>query len=297
VAVSQAIDGEIVGCDALQVYRRFDIATAKPTAEERAAAPYHLVDWVDPDVDYTLADYVQDADRAIAGIRSRGRVPVVAGGTGMYLRGLLKGVVPAPARSPELRRRLAAMTARFGPARMHRWLSGLDPASAARLPAADVQRILRALEIALTGTRSWSSALDREGTWGAAGERYPSLKIGLHMEREALVRRIERRVDRFFDAGLVPEVRDLLDGGVRQDANAFKAIGYREVLAALVRGGSLDSAREEVKKNTRRYSKRQRTWFRKEPGMHWLDCSLGVETMSAEVLRLWRDQDGLLGAD
>lgn len=295
--MAQALDGEIVGCDALQVYRRFDVATAKPTAEERAAAPYHLVDCVDPDVDYTLADYVRDADRAIAGIRSRRRVPVVAGGTGMYLRGLLKGVVPAPARSPALRRRLAAMTARFGPARMHRWLSGLDAESAARLPAADVQRILRALEIALTGERSWSSALAREGTWGEAGERYRTLKIGLYMEREALVRRIESRVDRFFDAGLVPEVRGLLDGGVPQDANAFKAIGYREVLAALGRGGSMDRVREEVKKNTRRYSKRQRTWFRKEAGMHWLDCSQGVDAMSAEVLRLWRDQEGLLAAD
>ncbi len=294
LAVAGELDGEIVGCDALQVYRRFDIATAKPSPEERSLIPYHMVDCVDPAVDYTLADYVRDADRVIAGIRRRGRLPIVAGGTGMYLRGLLKGILPAPARSPELRRRLQGMTRRFGPARMHRWLAGLDPASAERLPPADMQRIIRALEIALTGDRSWGSSLAREGTWTGKDERYPSIKIGLHMERDVLVPKVQSRVDEFFDNGLVDEVRELLADGVPETANAFKAIGYREVLEVLADRLPMDQVRDEVKKNTRRYSKRQQTWFRKEPGMHWLDVGQGIEPTAAEVIRRWRDQDGLL---
>ncbi len=294
IAVAAELDAEIVGCDALQVYRLFDIATAKPTPEQRGRVPYHLVDCVDPVVDYTLADYIRDADRIISEIRSRRRVPIVAGGTGMYLRGLLKGILPAPARSPELRGRLQAMVHRFGSPRMHRWLAGLDPDSAERLPPADVQRIIRALEIALTGSRSWSSALSREGTWSRAEERYPALKIGLGMERETLVRRIENRVDAFFDQGLVDEVRSLLAAGVPESANAFKAIGYREVLATIRDRSPIDLVRAEVKKNTRRFSKRQRTWFRKEPGMHWLDMDRGLEAVVGEVIRLWRNQDGLL---
>jgi len=294
MAVAARLNAEIVGCDALQVYRRFDIATAKPTREEQARTPYHLVDFVDPVVDYTLADYIRDADRAIAGIRSLGRLPIVTGGTGMYLRGLLKGILPAPARSPELRSRLKAMVDRFGPTRMHRWLAGLDPDSAERLPPADVQRIIRAIEIALTGDRSWSSAINREGTWAGEQERYPALKIGLQMEREMLVRRIENRVDAFFEEGLVDEVRSLLAAGVPESANAFKAIGYREVLAAVRGRLPVDRVRDDVKKNTRRYSKRQRTWFRKEPGMHWLDMDRGVDEAAAAVIRLWQDQGGLL---
>ncbi len=294
LAVAGELDGEIVGCDALQVYRKFDIATAKPTPAERSRIPYHLVDCVDPAVDYTLADYIRDADRVIAGIDRRGRLPIVAGGTGMYLRGLLKGILPAPARSPELRRRLKGMTGRFGPSRMHRWLAGLDPASAERLPPADVQRIIRALEIALTGDRSWSSALAREGTWSGTDERYPALKIGLNLPRDALVERIQSRVDLFFDSGLVDEVRNLLAGGVSESANAFKAIGYREVLAALGDRLPMEQVRDEVKKNTRKYSRRQKTWFRKEPGIRWLDIGRGIEAVAEEVIRLWRDQDGLL---
>ena len=294
LAVANALNGEIVGCDALQVYRRFDVATAKPTREEAGDTPYHLVDCVDPHVDYTLADYIRDADQAVAGIRARRRLPIVAGGSGMYLRGLLKGILPAPARAPRLRLRLQSMIARFGPSRMHRWLAGLDPESAERLPAADVQRVVRAIEIALTGERSWSSALAREGTWDRTAQRYRTLKIGLQMDREALVRGIEARVDGFFDRGLVEEVRALLASGVPETANAFKAIGYREVLAVLRGRLPMEQVRDAVKMNTRRYAKRQRTWFRKEPDMHWLDMDRGVETVTAEVIRLACDHDGLL---
>jgi tRNA dimethylallyltransferase len=194
------------------------------------------VDVVDPRRDFNLADYVRAAEEAIRGIAARGRVPIVVGGTGMYLRGLLRGVFESPARDDALRERLRRLAARRGSARLHRFLAGLDPASAARLAPADTQRVIRALELALAGGGTWSERLGREGTWSSARERYASLKVGLDMDRDALARELAARVDAFFDAGLVDEVRSLLARGVPESANAFKAIGYREVLASLRAG-------------------------------------------------------------
>ena len=284
--LAERLDGEIVGCDALQVYRGFDAGTAKPRAEERARVPHHLIDLLDPRVDFTLADFVERAERAIAEIAGRGRVPLVVGGTGMYLRGLLRGVVQAPPRDESLRRRLRGMIERHGAARVHRWLAGLDPESAARVAPADGQRLVRALELALSAGPTWSERLRREGSWQASRERYPSLKIGLDLERQLLARRLDRRVDRFFEGGLIDEVRQLLADGVPPSANAFRAIGYREILAA----GSADSAelRAEVQRNTRKLSKRQRTWFRKEPDVIWLDRVRDLDPLVERVTELWR---------
>lgn len=284
------LGGEIVGCDALQVYRGFDAATAKPSREDRARVPHHLVDVADPRRDYSLADYVRDAEEAVAGIAARGRVPIVAGGTGMYLRGLLRGIVGAPPRDERLRRRLRAMAERFGAERLHRWLAGLDPGSAARLPRRDTQRIVRALEIALAHAGTWSERLEREGTWALAGERYPATKVGLDLPRATLGARLDARVEAFFEAGLVDEVRGLLDSGVPPAANAFKAIGYREVLAAVVSGADpgAEHVRSSVRTATRRYAKRQRTWLRKEHGLVWIDASAGEEATALEVAALWR---------
>jgi len=292
IAVAERLGGELVGCDALQVYRRFDIGTAKPTAEERRSAPHHLVDCVDPETDYTLADYVRDADRAIREISARGNLPIVVGGTGMYLRGLLKGVVPAPPRDAALRDRLGRMADRHGAARMHRWLRSLDPGTAARLPVADRQRVIRGLEIALTSEASWSVALDLAGTWDREGERYQAVKFLLTMERQLLVERIEQRVDRFFQAGLVKEVRDLLESGVSPRANAFKAIGYREVLETIREGRPAEECVEKVKIHTRQFSKRQRTWFRKEPGMIALDAAEPREKNLDAIVHAWDGRKG-----
>src|SRR5262249_21148465 len=156
IDVARRLDGEIVACDSMQVYRGFDAATAKPAPAERAAVPHHLIDVADPRRDFSLAEYVALADMAIAEIAARGRVPIVVGGTGLYLRGLLRGIVDAPPRRPELRERLRRMAARHGAPRLHRWLTTLDPASARRVTPLDVQRILRGLEIALEGGETWS---------------------------------------------------------------------------------------------------------------------------------------------
>jgi tRNA dimethylallyltransferase len=287
VLLASRLDGEIVGCDALQVYRGFDAATAKPSLADRRRVPHHLIDVADPRTDYSLADYVRQADEAIRGIRSRGRLPIVVGGTGLYLRGLLKGVVPAPPRDPALRERLRRMADRFGAPRMHRWLRGLDPDSAARLHAGDTQRLLRALEVAIKGAETWGGVLAERGTWSRPGERYRALKIGLDTDREGLAARLDRRVQGFFAAGLIDEVRGLLHAGIPAESNAFKAIGYRQVLEALDAGADPETAVEATQRSTRRYVKRQRTWFRKEPGIVWLDSDLGAETLCDRIVALY----------
>ena len=286
VRVAERIGGEIVGCDALQVYRDVNVGTAKPAAELRHRVPHHLVDVVDPRISFTLGDYVARAEAAVAAIAGRGGVPVVVGGTGMYLRGLLRGIVATPVADPVLRERLRRMAARFGSPRLHRWLARLDPGSAARLAPGDGQRVTRALEGALAGA-VWSHALREQGTWASGSERYPSLKIGLDRERKAHGRLLDARVEGFFGGGLVDEVRALLAAGVPPAANALKAIGYRQVVAGLERGTAPGEIVEEVKRATRRYAKRQRTWFRKEPGVTWLDAGDPADVLVERVVDLW----------
>lgn len=292
IAVARAIDGEVVGCDALQIYRGLDAGTAKPSAEERAAVPHHVVDCVDVASEFSVARYVDLADRAIADIRSRGRVPIVVGGTGMYLRALLRGLVAAPARDEAFRRRVLAAAARRGTAGLHRALARRDPESAARIPPGDRQRIARALELARRGGRTLSERLER-GTWDpSTPERYAASKYGLDYRperRAALGERLDRRVARFFDDGLVEEVRDLVarDAEGALASSALKAIGYREVARALRAGADPRTALEEVRRNTRRLVKRQRTWFRREPGVRWLDAERPVEESAATIVAAW----------
>lgn len=249
--------------------------------------PHHLVDIADPREDFDLARYVREASAAIRGIAERGAVPIVVGGTGLYLRGLLRGIIAAPPRNAELRERLRGIVSRHGAARLHRWLRRIDPDSAERLPPGDAQRIVRAAEIALEGAESWSETIRREGTWRAGPERFDSLKVGLDLEPRALAVRLAERVDGFFAAGLVDEVARLRASGVPHSSNAFKAIGYREVLGAFVMGADPDKVRERVVISTRRYAKRQRTWFRKETGVRWLDADAGPDALASEIVAMW----------
>jgi len=240
----------------------------------------------DPRHDYSLAEYVRDADAAIAAIFARGRVPVVAGGAGMYLRGLLKGIVAAPPRDEALRARLNAQIARFGTRRVHRLLARLDPESARRVPPEDAQRIVRALELACAG-ETWSATLSRAGTWAGTEERYRALKFGLDLDRSVLASRLSARVDAFFEADLPGEVDRLLAEGVPESANAFKGIGYREMLRARRERRAPAEFREAIVIATRQYAKRQRTWFRKEPGLVWLDATPGVDALVQTVVDAW----------
>jgi tRNA dimethylallyltransferase len=245
------------------------------------------VDCVEPERDFNLAEFERLATDAVSEIAGRDRVPIVAGGTGMYLRGLLRGVVASPRRDEALRSRIRAIGARRGSEALHRWLGRLDPDSAARIAPSDVQRLARAVEFALLDGGKWSERLRAHGTWKLDGERYRTLKVGLTMDRQRLCERLDARVDRFFAMGLVAEVRSLLDCGVSPKANAFKAIGYREVLTALSEGRDPDGVRDEVKRNTRRFAKRQMTWFRREPGVLWLGVEGGVGGVVDQVTGLW----------
>ena len=249
--------------------------------------PHWLVDVCDPRRDYSLADYVRDADEAIASISGRGKAPVVVGGTGMYLRGLLKGIVELPARDEELRERLRALAARFGPERLWRLLAAKDPGSARRIAPGDRQRVVRALELVFSGEATWSARLAEAGTWEQGPERYRALKFGLALDRDVLAARLAARVDAFFAQGLVEEVRALLAAGVPKGANAFKAIGYREVLLALEQGRDPEATREAIVTATLRYAKRQRTWFAREPGVVWLDASEGEERLASRIASSW----------
>jgi tRNA dimethylallyltransferase len=288
--LARELGGEIVGCDSVQLYRGLDAATAKPDPRARRAVPHHLVDCVDPRTDCSMADYVRAADAAIAELVSRGRVPLVVGGTGLYLRGLLRGVLEAPARDPKLRGRLQKIIERGGTDRLRRVLRRRDGESERRIPEADVQRLVRAVELAMTEGESWSERIRSEGTWSAGTERYRTLKIGLELAAEVHRERLDRRVTRFFEDGLVAEVRELLEAGVPTGANALKAIGYREVLSALDLGEDPSGVVEQVRRNTWRYAKRQRTWFRSEPGVIWLDVARGTGRLVPRVLDLWRQE-------
>ena len=260
IRVAQASGGEIVSADSQQVYRWFDIGTAKPSAEELAAVPHHLVSVVDPLEPFSAAKYQALADAAIAEIALRGRRVIVVGGTGLYLRILLHGVVAAPPGDPELRARLEAEADREGRAALHAKLAEIEPASAARIPPNARVRTVRALEIhALTGTPAsvWRAE------HGFSTNRYPFTLWVLAPEREALYRAIDLRTRAMFDAGLLDEVRSLVSRGYRE-APPMASVGYREALMAAEGQISRDEAIRLAAQATRHYAKRQLTWFRKE---------------------------------
>lgn len=268
VRLARRLGGEVVGADSAQVYRGLDAATGKPSEDLRREVPHHLLDVAEPGRDFSAGDYARLADAAIASIHAAGRRAVVAGGTGLYLRALLRGLAEMPPRDEELRSRLAAWEGRRGPGALHRVLAALDPASAARLAPADRQRIVRAVEVALRSGRRLSDLI---AALPFGAERYASVKVGLTAPWPVLDARIAARVDAFFAAGLVEEVRGLLAAGVPRTANCFKALGYRETLEHLDGARGLGETVDLVKLNTRRYARRQMTWFRREAEVAWFE--------------------------
>ena len=258
--------GEVISGDSIQVYRGFDIGTDKPTPASMRGIPHHLIDIVDPEVQFTAADFVREALAAASGIAGRGRLPLVAGGTGLYLKALVDGIFPGPGRDPAVRAALEAEAREKGLEVLFRRLEAVDPAYAAKVRDRDRVRIIRALEVhALTG-RPLSEHFGRTES-PVRGRNV--LRIGLRLERAALVRRIEDRVERMFARGLVGEVRALLEKGVPESAPPFRALGYRHVLDHLRGRMGLDEAVSLTKAETRQYAKRQMTWFRKMDGVAW----------------------------
>lgn len=264
--LASAHGGEIVSCDSLQVYRGLDIGSAKPSALERSRVPHHLIDVIDPDQPFSAAEYARLARDRLAEIAARGRLALVVGGTGLYLRALLQGLFAGPSRDEALRRRLAGLAERFGDARLHRVLSLVDPQAAVRIRPRDRLRVVRALEVYRATLRPLSEH-------HRAGEHQPlsgfALQIlGLAPPREALRRRVERRADEMLAAGLLDEVRALL-ARYPSVPPPLRAIGYRQALAVLRGEQTLDAARRDIVAATMKYAKRQLTWFRHQSRASW----------------------------
>lgn len=258
--------GEIVNYDSVQIYRGFDIGSAKPSPEERRLVPHHLFDIVDAGAEFNAAGFGKLARVTCEEIAARGRRPILAGGTFFYLRAFLSGLPEMPGGNEEIRRRIRriARTPR-GRERLHRWLAAVDPTSASRIPPADRHRVERALEVWMLSGRPISS---RERT----EPEIPSIKLALTLERPALNEAIDRRVEEMFRSGLVDETRQLL-ARYSRTARPFGTIGYREASAVVAGEMALDAAIAETKRRTRAYAKRQLTWLRSEPGVRWLDAS------------------------
>ncbi len=265
LALAQRFGGEIVNCDSLQVYRHFDIGAAKLPETARRGIPHHLIDILDPDEVFTAGEYARLAREAIADISMRGRLPIVAGGTGFYLRALLDGLFEGPSRNQPLRDRLAAREARRRGS-LHRLLTRFDSEAAAKIHAHDVPKVTRALEVCLLSRRPVTE-MYKEGRDGLRG--YRTLKLGLLPEREALNQRIDARCRAMFDGGLADEVRRIMAMGFAT-VKPFEALGYKQALQSIRGELSLRDALFYAQRNTRRYAKRQITWLRKESGVEWL---------------------------
>ena len=292
VALAKGTGGEVVSADSMQIYRRMDIGTAKPTAEEMDGVPHHMLDVADPGEDYSVARYVEEASACVEDILARGKLPIVAGGTGMYIDNLLAGRTFA-AFTGKWRQILQDRAAKEGIAALYRELEQVDPQRAARLHLADEKRIIRALEV---WHETGETITEHDRRTAALPHRYEAARIGLTFaDRADMWARIDRRVDQMMAAGLVEEVEGLLASGVPERCTAMQAIGYKEMAAALREGRPAAEAAEEIKLRSRQYAKRQLTWFRREPSVKWItwekipDFSMALQNSTAYL-----EETGLL---
>jgi len=294
-ALAVELGGEIVSADAMQVYRGMDIGTAKPSAGERTV-PYHCIDLVDPGEAYSAARFQHDARAAIAGIAERGHVPILCGGTGLYVRAALddwsfpEGEALTPGRA-----RLEALATEIGPDALHALLAEHDSEAAVRIHPNNVRRVVRALEMLESGT-SYAQQATR---FAERKSVYDTVMLGLTMDRDRLYARIEERVDAMLAAGLLDEVRGLLTSGFRGALTAAQAIGYKELVPVIEHGTDLSDAVASIEQATRRYAKRQMTWFRADPRIRWLDVTdLSPKEARSAAIRLVesRERHAPLGA-
>jgi tRNA dimethylallyltransferase len=266
VDLAKRLGGEVLACDSTQVYRGFDIGTAKPTVEERQGVPHHLLDLVEPSFPFTAGEYRARALGVLEDLSQRGKVPILTVGTGLYLRALLEGLADAPARSEELRARLEAGANAHSLQYLHRILRRLDPEAAVRIGSRDRPKMIRAIEVCLLTGRSITE-VHRSGR--APLEGYHPVKIGLQPPRAALYERIERRTDDMLKRGWIDEVARLMRDGIQPNSKPFDFIGYSELRAHLEGTVTLAAAKKAITQATRRYAKRQMTWFRKEQLIRW----------------------------
>ena len=281
VELAKHLDGEVVSCDSMQVYRRMDIGTAKPTKEEMQGIPHHMLDVADPDEDFSVSRYCAMATPIVDDILVRGKTCIIAGGTGLYMDSLIRGNDFAPFPSTGMREKLEAQADRDGMEAMLDLLRSIDPEAAARLHPADRKRIIRALE---GYYETGSTITEHNRRTQTIPPRYNPIWLGLDFaDRAELYRRFDLRVELMLEAGLVEEIRNLLDDGIPAKCTAMQAIGYKEFVDALAGNGTIAEAAAKVQQSSRHYAKRQLTWFRRNDGMHWL--IRGKQTDPEEIIR------------
>ncbi|VEN72912.1 tRNA dimethylallyltransferase [Candidatus Desulfarcum epimagneticum] len=281
IEMAERIGGEIIGADSMQIYKFMNIGTAKPTPEERARVRHHMVDIVFPDGDFDAARFARQADRAAKAVLEKNRVPIVAGGTGFYIKALLSGLFDAGPADPGARDAVKRELRENGPGFLHDKLARVDPEAAKRIHPNDVFRTSRALEVFYASGRPIT---ERQKAHAFGDRRFDALKIGLNMDREKLYDRINRRVDAMMASGFPEEVRGLFDMGYREDLKSMRAIGYRHMADFIAGRVSESEAVETMKRDTRRYAKTQLTWFKKDPGVIWTGPG-GVAGLETAVRR------------
>ena len=285
VALAKKLNAEVVSCDSMQIYRGMDVGTAKPTTAEMEGVPHHLLDVAEPGEDFSVSRYVELADAAIRDIQGRGKPAIVCGGTGLYMDSLVKGKAFAAPTRPAQREYVEGIAEKHGIEYVYNMLKDADPETAERLHLSDRKRIIRALEVFLiTGMPlSWHNAQSK-----LQAPKYEPVWIGLSFrDRDKLYRRIDARVDQMLAQGLETEVRALLEKGIGPKTTAMQAIGYKEMAAALRGECSLEQAVEQIKQSSRRYAKRQLTWFRRNEAIHWLYVDETAD-LTAAAMRLLR---------
>jgi tRNA dimethylallyltransferase len=284
VRLAEQCDGEIVNADSMQVYRGMDVGTAKPTPEERRRVPHHLLDIVSPDVNFSASDFRREAGGVIADISSRGKNAFIVGGTGLYVKALTQGLVDSPSSDEALRASLRDQAGRIGNEGLLRMLEQYDQVTAARLHPNDQVRIIRALEVYLQTGIPISRYREEHGF---AESHYRCLKIGIRTERQELYRRIDQRVEHMVAAGLEQEVRGLLDAGFAPSLKAMRAIGYKEMCAAISGACSTDEAIRLIKRDSRHFAKRQLTWFQKDDEINWVEYPENFVTILPTVIEFF----------
>lgn len=279
VELAKALDGEVISCDSMQIYRAMDIGTAKPTAEEMQGIRHHMIDIAEPDEDFSVGRYVEMADACVQDVLSRGKTAVIAGGTGLYVDSLIAGRSFAPVPSTGKRAALERRADEEGVETLHRMLAEIDPATAARLPLADRRRIIRALEV-YQETGKTITAHNEETK--KLPPRYRPVWLGMTFEdRAALYSRIDLRVEEMMRQGLADEVRALLSRGVPESATSMQAIGYKELTAAVRGETDMAAAVSLIQQRSRNYAKRQLTWFRRNEQLHWIVQTLPLDFSAA----------------
>lgn len=269
--IAEELLGEIISADSMQIYRYMDIGTAKASAEERKRVRHHMIDIINPDETYSVADYQQEADRLIREICARGSLPIMVGGTGLYIRAVIQGFLfPEMETNHQLRAELTEMARKYGNEYLHQKLAEIDPEHARKIHPNDMRRIIRAIEIFQETGHNMTYYLEKQKY---TPPRYNTLKIGLIREREELYDRINKRVDLMIKKGLVEEVKNIIKAGFNMSATALQGLGYKEIIGYLKGDYPLEEAIRILKKNTRNYAKKQITWFNREKDLHWFNLT------------------------